>query len=511
MKFKMRRIVRFTFQIFIILCFITNYCAGRKNVLFLMADDFRFQLGVHHGNGFISPKMHTPNLDKLAKRSMVFKQAYMQQALCGPSRTSILTGRRPDTTHVYDAQYWRKVTGNFTTIPQYFKNHGYETIGVGKIFHPYKGSDKNDPISWSRKFYHALKTDWEKSHISWISVPDSQLKAKPLVDQQIADHAISVLQDLTAGKNSDRQPFFLAVGFHRPHLPFVFPASILKHYPENNIQLPDNSYAPINLPEVAWSSYPELRNFHDLQPLRLTGNYNTTLPDKKVLELRRAYYCSVTWMDSQVGRVLDTLERVDLTNNTIISFLGDHGWQLGEHGEWCKHTNFEITTHAPLMISIPGMTDSGLVTSELTEFVDLFPTLVEATGLPTLPVCPEDSRNVTACHEGLSLIPLIKNPEEPWKSAAFSQFRRIWNGHETMGYTMKTMDGFRYTEWVKFNVFEPEWNTLYGVEWYDHSVDIEENYNVADEILYAHLKKSLNNRLRAGWRHALPPRFSVKN
>ena len=146
---------------------------------------------------------------------------------------------------------------------------------------------------------------------------------------------------------------FLVVGFHRPNLPFVFPASVLQHYPENEINLPDNPYAPINLPHIAWASYQELRQFNDIKAIHATGNFNTTLPNKNVLELRRTYYSAVTWMDSQVGRVLDELDRLNLSDNTIISFFGDHGWQLGEHGEWCKHTNFDIATHAPMMIRVP--------------------------------------------------------------------------------------------------------------------------------------------------------------
>ena len=300
-------------------------------MLFLVADDLRAQLGSFQNNGLVSQKIYTPNLDKLASTSIVFQQAYVQQALCGPSRTSLLTGCRPDTTHVYDAQYWRKMTGNFTTIPQYFKEHGYDTNGIGKVFHPYKGLYKNDPISWSRKFFHAHKTVWEKNHMSWIAVPDSELKHSPLVDKQIADQAVEVLNELGQNSSAGHHPFFLAVGFHRPHLPFVFPESIFKYYPKEDIKLPENPYAPINMPDIAWSSYPEVRNFRDIQVLRLSGAVNTSLPDFKALQLRRAYYSAVTWMDSHVGRVLGALKNAGLSNDTIVTFLGDHGWQLGEH------------------------------------------------------------------------------------------------------------------------------------------------------------------------------------
>ena len=492
--------------IFLFIICVQTGCGQRKNVLFLMADDLRAQLGSFQNNGLVYQKIYTPHLDEFASKSMVFRQAYVQQALCGPSRTSLLTGRRPDTTHVYDAQYWRKTSGNFTTIPQYFKEHGYNAIGIGKIFHPYKGADKNDPISWSRKFHHAKKTVWEKNHTSWIAVPDSQLNHNPLVDKQIADQAVNVLEGLRRNSSFGHYPFFLAVGFHRPHLPFVFPDSVLKFYPTEDIKQPDNPYAPINLPDIAWSSYPELRGFRDIDVLQLTGNVNTTLPDFKAIELRRAYYAAVTWMDSQVGRVLGALKDSGYWNNTVVVFLGDHGWQLGEHAEWCKHTNFEISAHAPLLIRIPELTDAGIFSSKLTEFVDIFPTLVEAIGLPSVPQCPIDSSKIKVCHEGVSLMPLIISPDRQWKDVAFTQFLRSREGVDIMGYSVKTQDGFRYTEWVKFHnspYYKADWDQVFGVELYDHSVDPEENYNLVDEITYGRTKEVLRQKLRAGWRQTL--------
>ena len=245
-----------------------------------------------------------------------------------------------------------------------------------------------------------------------------------------------------------------------------------------------------------------------------TGYINSTVPDATVKELRRAYYSATSWTDSLVGRVLDQLDKLGLADNTIVSFFGDHGWQLGEHGEWSKSTNFDIATHAPMMIRIPGLTDSGPVTEKLTEFVDLYPTLVEAAGLPALPLCPDDSSNVELCREGSSLMPLIHDANAPWKNASFSQYPRTVRthgfGHRTvehvMGYSMKT-DSYRYTEWAKLNqapTYKPDWNTLYGVELYDHSKDPDENYNVAGEQSYAHLRQQLSQQLRAGWRNSLP-------
>ena len=498
----------------ILLLYFATVCYGHMNVLFLVSDDMRPQLGSYYGKDFpspVHPPMHTPNLDKLAAKSLLLRRAYCQQATCSPSRTSLLTGRRPDTTHVYDPlHYWRKVGGNFTTIPQYFKNYDYISVGMGKVFHGKKrASGPDDPISWSVPYLRVLDHSVNRSRLnsSWRAVPDELLKDRPLKDSKLTHHAIHTLRQLAPAAVSGSKPFFLAVGFHKPHLPFEFPESFLRYYPEESIRLPENGYAPVNMPSVAWSDYSELREFHDIQRLNLSGAINSTVPDNIVRDLRRAYYCAVTWTDFLIGRVIGELDSLGLTNNTIVSFWGDHGWQLGEHGEWSKHTNFELSTHAPMMIHIPGLTDSGIVTESLTEFVDLFPTLVEAAGLPTVPLCPENASMVEVCHEGSSLIPLIKNPAIKWKDASFSQFPRQLGTDTVMGYTMRTTN-FRYTEWVRFRYFpeyKPDWSSLFGVELYDHRSDPEENHNVAFQSSYNHLRQELSRLLRGGWRQALPP------
>ena len=478
----------------------------RMNVLFLIADDLRPELASYYGPDFpspIHPPIHSPNIDALAKKSLLLKRAYVQQAVCSPSRTSFLTGRRPDTTHVYDlVTYFRNVGGNFTTIPQYFKQHGYRTVGMGKIFHDGKlASNNDDPLSWTDTHFHAPNYEyWQSLNKSWIAIPEEKWREKPLPDEQIADHAISTLRTVAQDAKIRKRNFFVAVGFRKPHLPFVFPDSMLKFYPVESIRLPANAYAPQNMPKIAWVNYSELSHYKDIALLNASRKINTTLPDAVVRNLRRAYYSALTWTDLQVGRVMTELERLGLENDTVVSFLGDHGWQLGEHGEWCKHTNFEIATHAPMMIRVPGLTDNGVVTDHLTEFVDLFPTLVEAAGLGSLQVCPEDSTHVATCTEGTSLLPLMKNPNGPWKSAAFSQFHR--RNRTVMGYTMRT-DRYRYTEWVKFSGppdYKPDWSKNFGTELYDHGTDPEENINIAVYPQHASLVRGLSGKLRAGWR-----------
>ena len=485
--------------------------AQRKNVLFLVADDMRPQLGAYEGPDYpssVSPKMITPNLDALAKRSLLLKRAHVQQAICSPSRTSLLTGRRPDTTQVHDLNtYWRDTGGNFTTIPQYFKENGYYTVGMGKIFHPGFASDGDDPFSWTEPYWHAPAKNgfWGQfgSLQSWFSVNKSMIEEYgKLPDQQTGDRALEYLQKFSNASN--QQPFFLAIGFYKPHLSFLVPEEFLDMYPKENISLPNNPYAPRNMPDIAWSNYGELRSYPDIAALNPSGKPNTTLPDDVVLALRRAYYAAISYTDDQIGRVLGELDRLGLRENTIISFWGDHGWQLGEHGSWCKHTNWDLSTHAPMMISAPRFTDNGIQTQKLTEFVDLFPTLVDLAELPPTPLCPQNSSDIKLCTEGVSLMPLIQNPEIQWKPRVFSQYPR--NDVTVMGYTLRD-ERYRYTEWVGYDEdsYKPDWNDPRGQELYDHQNDPDENNNIVDDPDMAEKRRELSEQLRKGWRDALPP------
>lgn len=482
------------------------------NVLFLMSDDLRPELGAYYGPNYpspVHPPMHTPNIDALASRSLLLKRAYAQQAICSPSRASLLTGRRPDTTRVYDLDhYFREVGGNFTTLPQYFKNHGYKSIGIGKIFHPGKASGHDDPVSWSVPYFRGT-SNFENTGKSWYAVPDNLLVTKPLQDKQIADHAKQTLQRIAQDAKSGKKNFFMAVGFHKPHLPFVFPKSFMdKYYPTSSIHLPPNPYAPRHMPDVAWFGFNGFRHeYSDIRVANASGAINTTFPDHLVLELRRAYYSAVSWMDSLVGEVVAELDKQGLSQNTIVVFTSDHGWQLGEHGLWCKHTNFELATHAPLMIHIPNLTDAGIETDQLVEYVDIYPTVVEAAGLGTLRQCNMVSTFSRHCREGMSILPLINNPTTPLKKAAFSQYPR--RGKHVMGYTIRT-DKYRYTEWAAFNFTNPSgpnWQHLSGVELYDHSIDPEENINRANYAAYHSARVELQKLLHGGWMNAQADSF----
>ena len=482
--------------------------AKRKNVLFFVADDMRPEIEPYIGPNFpspVHPKIVTPNLQKLSERSLLLLRSYCQFAQCNPSRSSFLTSRRPDTTHVTtNSQNFRHVGGNFTTLPQFFKNNGYTTVGMGKIFHDSQpASNDNDPPSWSFPFYHATdESSWvDKSLGTVVPVTKKQRDALPLPDDQITRWAVSTLKTLAPKAKTGEEPFFLGVGYIKPHLPFVFPEEFLDYYPPESIHVPDNPFAPVNMPSIAWSGNKEIQFYKDIKQLHYHGKINESLPVNKTKSLRRGYYSAIAYVDSLLGQVLTALSDLGLENDTVVSFMGDHGWQLGEHGLWAKDTNYEDATHAPMMIRVPGMTDHGVRTENFAEFVDIFPTIVEAAGFSALPLCGKQSAKETLCSEGVSLLPLVNSPNTTkWKNRAFSQFPR---GSGVMGYTMRT-DRYRYTEWVKYSDHRPDWNIRHGMELYDHSIDPEENMNRVNEAAYKDAVSLLSKQLHAGWRDALP-------
>lgn len=272
--------------------FTVNQSEALKNVLFIVVDDLRPEISPYYAAGSqLYANIHTPNIDALAARSLLMKHAYVQLPLCGPSRASFMTGRRPDTTHVYDlSDYWRTVGGPFETIPEHFKLNGYRTAGMGKIFHSGSSSGNDDDAqSWTETYFHGT-SNFESNQKSWNAIATNRLSNKQLIDEQVADQAISTLQNLATGALSGSEHFFVAVGFHKPHLPFVFPKTIMDtFYPEADITLPSNPYVPKDMPSVAWKSWGELRGYSDIDALNVDGSINATLPDTNVKELRRAY------------------------------------------------------------------------------------------------------------------------------------------------------------------------------------------------------------------------------
>jgi arylsulfatase A-like enzyme len=300
-----------------------------------------------------------------------------------------------------------------------------------------------------------------------LDVDDEQLG-----DGLSAKRAVELLNEL-----KDKR-FFLAVGFYKPHLPFVAPKRYYDLYPLESIRTAKNPFPPKNAPKFALTSGGELRSYAEIPE-------KGPISEDQARELIRGYYAATSYTDAQIGRVLDELETLGLDENTIVCVWGDHGWKLGEHGAWCKHTNFELDTNAPLIFRVPDQRRPDGESDALVEFVDVYPTLAELCGLPA----PEGV-------EGTSLASLIDNPDREWKTAAFSQYPR----GDVMGYSMRT-DRYRYTEWQNKQTGEVEARELY-----DHDLDPDENENVAGAEANQKLVAKLGEQLKAGWKGALPPK-----
>jgi arylsulfatase A-like enzyme len=466
----------------------------KPNVLFFAIDDLRTDIGCY---GHAEAK--TPNIDALAKRGVAFRRAYCQQAVCSPSRTSLLTGLRPDTTKVYDlVTHFRDTIGDVTTLPQHFKNHGYHTVGMGKIFH----GGLDDAKSWSEPHRNGggegyvlpeNKQRVAEGKAKAKAAGANKKKAAPrpargepfemadvpdnaYTDGSLAEMAIAELRE----RKETGQPFFLAVGFVKPHLPFNSPKKYWDLYDPAQLKLAANPFRPKDAPPYAVTDFGELRNYFGVPQ---TG----PLSDEMARKLIHAYRAASSFTDANVGKVLDELNRLGLAENTIVVLWGDHGWKLGEHASWCKHSNMENDANAPLILAVPGMKGAGKQSRALVEFVDIFPTLCEAAALP-----------VPASLEGVSMKPLLDDPVRRWKTAAFSQYPRSHEGRQLMGYAMRT-DRHRFVQWQDRRTGEPVAHELY-----DHQTDPAENQNLAGRPEHKELIQQLAAQLKAGWPAAKP-------
>ncbi|KAK2153516.1 hypothetical protein LSH36_294g02017 [Paralvinella palmiformis] len=487
------------------------------NVLFIVSDDLRPQLNAFRGPYYPNPKstlrMYTPYLDTLAKNSLVLTRAYVQYSMCAPSRSSYMTGRRPDTIHVWDLNtYWRRSAGNFSTLPQYLmEEHGYLTTGLGKIFHPGKYSAPHkDKYSWSIPPLDILNgIYWGSNRFhnisSWRAVTVQERQQMPLPDEDTQQKALEYLRQFAAKGRTGEQPFFLAVGYQKPHLPLVCPEEFWKYYPSERMDLAERKHLPSGYPKEGYYPSSEYLKYRDIGDLDMTGKMNETLPDAAARELRRAYFACVSFVDSLVGGLLQELERLRLVNNTVIIFIGDHGFHLGENSFWGKHTNFELGTRAPLMLRIPGRTDRGIVSHSLVEFVDLFPTIVDGLGLGMLPHCPKDSSAVVLCSDGTSFKHLIDEPRATHKTEVYTQLKGVSKAVQGMHYSI--FDGsYRYTEHVRITLRYPDagtehdwdidWNNTLAAELYDLNADWAETVNVINDSVYWRVRKNMSKKLR---------------
>lgn len=417
--------------------------ANRPNVLFICVDDLRPALGCYGDRIAI-----TPNIDTLARQGRTFLHAYVQEAVCGPSRASILTGQLPDTTGVVHLRHrFRDTLPDVITLPQAFSRHGYRTAALGKVF---SGDTRElDPDSWTDGEF--IGDDTWKRYV----LPENQGKGKQAAFEKsdVEDHAYAdgMLANAAIEKMKTlaetSEPFFLAVGFYKPHLPFNAPSKYWDMYDSEQFTLSPKNVSPVNIPKIA---------FH---PHRELGGYRGVRQDEQLtaaehVELRHGYYACVSYIDAQIGKLLKALNEQGLYENTVVVLWGDHGFATGEGNRWCKGTNFEIDTRVPLIIRVPNMNKPGKASKALVEMVDVYPTLLSIAGI-------EDGPELA----GLSLKPVLRDPKATVHEAVLSQFIRPWSrdDYKQMGYSIRT-EKHRYTRWV--NVSD---GRTVAEEFYDYS------------------------------------------
>lgn len=445
------------------------------NVLFIAVDDLNNALGAY-GNTIVK----TPNIDRLARRGVRFDHAYCQSPICIPSRASLLTGMRPATTRVYrSGDNIRVNLPHVVTLPQLFREHGYFVARVGKIFHMGVPNDigtdgKDDRQSWELTVNPKGRDVADEKLLINLTPKEGLGGALAYLeaggtDEEQTDGKVALEAARLISEKRDR-PFFLGVGFFRPHPPFVAPKKYFDMYPLDRISLPQE---PANdradIPRPAQMITP--------------ANFGLSANDQR--KAIRAYYASISFVDAQVGKVLDALDRLKLADSTIVVFFGDHGWHLGEHGLWRKHSLFEESARAPMIVVAPGK-QVNRASSGLVEFVDMYPTLAELCGLSSSP------RDL----EGTSFAALLDNPNQAWKRAAFTEVKLSQREGGIMGRSLRT-ERWRYTEWDEGRE---------GVELYDHGSDPREYTNLAINPKHAKIVAEMKQLLHAGWKSTLPPK-----
>ncbi len=448
----------------LLFCLLPSQAAPKLNVLFIAVDDMNNDLACY-GNEIVK----SPNIDGLAKRGVKFERAYCQFPLCSPSRTSLMTGLRPDSTRTFDLQYrFRQGLPNVVTLSQLFKNNGYYAARVGKIYHYGNPGDigtsgLDDAASWQEVVNPAGrdKTTLEPDIIhlskgglgSSISLlADKTGKDEEHTDGKVATETIRLLE---AHKD---KPFFIAAGFYKPHCPYIAPQKYFDLYPLDKI----------TLPEIA-------DNFRDTVPKPALAStspwpYLGVTPDE-ARQGKQAYYAAISFVDAQIGRIVDSLDRLGLRDNTVIVFWSDHGYHLGEHGLWQKQSCFEESARVPLIIAPPKLKTAGQTCPRTVELLDMYPTLADLAGLKA----PQDL-------QGASLRPLLRNPQAAWNRAAYTQVQR--GGFP--GHSVRTQR-WRYTEWD----FGAK-----GVELYDHDSDPHELKNLADDPQFAAVRAEMQTLLK---------------
>ncbi len=451
----------------------------RPNVLFVVVDDLDCRIKC-----FGDPVAITPNLDRLAKRGVRFDRAYCQYPLCNPTRSSVLSGRYPTTTGVLDNNTYLMLDPAQQTMPDYFAAHGYHVTQLGKIFHLQnhgmkRGTTKPEkPVGWftpeERASQKASEPDyWTKNQspyrnmkvqdpkrFAWANVYEPLPAGDRGDDAAVADKAI---QTLESSRREDK-PFFLAVGFVKPHVPLTAPKEFFDLYKEESMQLPpDFDTEPRHLEGMPGDEFRQNIDLFAARPF-------TAMEARQAM---RAYYACVSYMDAQLGRVLDKLDQTGQSKNTIVVLWGDHGWHLSEKGMWAKATLFEVSARGPVIVADPRQPTAGQACGRVVEYIDMYPTLLELCGLPRAPWL-----------EGKSFKPLLENPKAVWNKPAYTVAVRDWY----IGRSVRN-ERWRYTEWDEGRR---------GAALFDHSQDPHEMRNLAQDPKQAAVVRELAALLRTG-------------
>ena len=486
----------------------------KPNVLFVSIDDLRPSLGVYGDR-----VAKTPHLDHLASEGMTFMKTFAQAAVCAPSRASLMLGVRPDSTRVWHlGDKFREINPDAVTMPQHFATHGYHTVNLGKIFHNYMP----DSVSWDEPDLRParylrpdwLKRDGETFYInpkigeSQARKRDSLLRIRPIRyadgwntgpaweaadvhDTMYYDGALNSLAKKTLTRIAQsNQPFFMGLGYFRPHLPFTAPKKYWDLYDPMKIPLAANPDIPQNAPIHSMNSMYELRHYDGFGHIgHPTSDYRMSEDTARIL--RHGYYASVSYVDALLGDLIGHLKQLNIYEETIIIVWGDHGWKLGDHNSWGKMTNYNIDLKVPMIIRYPEQENRGQKTWALTELVDMFPSLCELAGIA-----------VPDYMQGKSFVPLLTNPDLEWKDAAFSQFHRrprvSADGKRYMGYSINTQE-YHYIEWYDWFPDQGEKGAFRTSELYDVMNDPHETINLAPDQKYKAQITTLSKQLAAGW------------
>lgn len=447
-----------------VLCIFFTSCKEsaqqQPNILFIAIDDLRPEL-----NCYGAGQIKSPNIDKLAAQGLIFNRAYCNVPVCGASRASLLTGVRPTRTRLLDHKTQKDVDyPDVVSLPMLLKKNNYITISNGKVYH----NEHDDALAWDEIWHPDALWDFalpESQHIRKETKRGLPVEAADVADTVYRDGklALKVIADLKKLKKQN-QPFFLTMGVAKPHLPFTAPKKYWDLYDRDAIQLPESYIQPESTPKEAFHRFGELRQYEGIPK-------EGDLSEEVAKELIHGYYACVSYIDAQIGLVLDELERLDLAENTIVILWGDHGWNLGDHKLWCKHVTFETALRTPLILKVPGQT-KGQRTDAITEYIDIYPTLAELTGLKA----PETA-------VGQSMVPIIQgqSSEKDWAVCKFKD-----------AVTLVKNDLF-YTEWID------DQGIAYARMLFDHKTDPLELDNLAEKEEYAEIVQNLAKELRAKW------------